>query len=497
MCGIAGWYDIKKNLRNEIPTINRMSESLSRRGPDDSGIYFNTPVCLMHRRLAVIDVENGTQPMAKCHNERTCTIVYNGELYNTDELRNELKSAGFTFSTSSDTEVVLASYMKWGEDCVYKLNGIFAFAVWNEDEKKLYIARDRIGVKPLFFYEYNGGFIFASEVNTLLKNPIVKPEIDEQGLYEIFLIGPGRTLGQGIYKNIGELLPGEYAIYNGEKLTRKRYFTLKAREHTSDVYKTIYDVRELITDSIERQLVSDVPLCCFLSGGLDSSIISYVAAKHNERKGMKPIDTYSIDYTDNEKYFQKSLFQPTPDSDFIGIMVDAIKSEHHSVTIDNYSLFEALIPAVDARSFPGMVDVDSSLLLFCKKIKEDFTVALSGECADELFGGYPWYHNKEILFDENFPWSRSLEVRHSILKKGFLAHGDEYVHQKYLDTCNNTDKLPTDSKLEARMREMFSLNFYWFMQTLLNRKDTKEYSDKILHRMKYIILCCYSKELIL
>ncbi|MGN0471003.1 MAG: asparagine synthase (glutamine-hydrolyzing) [Acutalibacteraceae bacterium] len=471
MCGIAGWYDIKRNLRDENITINKMSESLSRRGPDDSGVYFNNPVCLMHRRLAVIDVENGTQPMTKCHNERTCTIVYNGELYNTDELRNELKGAGFTFSTSSDTEVVLASYMKWGEDCVYKLNGIFAFAVWNEDEKKLYIARDRIGVKPLFFYEYNGGFIFASEVNTLLKNPIVKPEIDERGLYEIFLIGPGRTLGQGIYKNIGELFPGEYAIYNGEKLVRKRYFTLKAREHTADVYQTISDVRELITDSIERQLVSDVPLCCFLSGGLDSSIISYVAAKHNKRKGMKAIDTYSIDYTDNEKYFQKSLFQPTPDSDFIGIMVDAISSEHHSVTIDNYSLFEALIPAVDARSFPGMVDVDSSLLLFCKKIKKDFTVALSGECADELFGGYPWYHNQDILFDENFPWSRSLEIRHSILKNGFLSHGDEYVHQKYLDTCNNTDKLPTDSKLEARMREMFSLNFYWFMQTLLDRKD--------------------------
>lgn len=471
MCGIAGWYDIKKNLRDESITIDRMSESLSRRGPDDSGVYFNNPVCLMHRRLAVIDVENGTQPMTKCHNERTCTIVYNGELYNTDELRNELKGAGFTFSTSSDTEVVLAAYMKWGEDCVYKLNGIFAFAVWNEDEKKLYIARDRIGVKPLFFYEYNGGFVFASEVNTLLKNPIVKPELDEQGLYEIFLIGPGRTPGQGIYKNIGELLPGEYAIYNGERLIRKRYFTLKAREHKSDVYQTIFDVRELITDSIERQLVSDVPLCCFLSGGLDSSIISYVAAKHNEREGMKQIDTYSIDYTDNEKYFQKSLFQPTPDSDFIGIMVDAINSEHHSVTIDNYNLFEALIPAVDARSFPGMVDVDSSLLLFCKKIKEDFTVALSGECADELFGGYPWYHNQDILFDENFPWSRSLEIRHSILKKGFLAHGDEYVHQKYLDTCNNTDKLPTDNKLEARMREMFSLNFYWFMQTLLDRKD--------------------------
>lgn len=471
MCGIAGWFDNGRNLENERETINRMSKSLSRRGPDDSGIYLKNPICLIHRRLSVIDIENGNQPMTKCHNGRICTIAYNGELYNTDELRNELKNSGYTFSTSSDTEVVLSSYMKWGNECVYRLNGIFAFAVWDEDEHKLYMARDRIGVKPFFFCQYDGGLIFSSEVKCLLKNPLVKAEINEQGLYEIFLIGPGRTLGQGIYKNISELLPGEYAIYSGENLIRRRYFKLTAREHTSDIDRSISEIRELLTDSVERQLVSDVPLCCFLSGGLDSSIISYVAAKHNERNGMKPIDTYSVDYSDNEKYFQKSLFQPTPDSDFIGIMSDAIHSEHHSVTLDNYSLFNALIPAVDARDFPGMVDVDSSLLLFCKKIKEDFTVALSGECADELFGGYPWYHNKDILFDDNFPWSRSLEIRRSILKKGFLPDGDSYVRQKYLDTCNSTEKLPSDSKLDARMREMFSLNFYWFMQTLLDRKD--------------------------
>lgn len=471
MCGIAGWFDSNRNLNDERKTVNAMSESLSRRGPDDSGIFLKRSLCLMHRRLAVIDVENGRQPMVKNHNNRTCIIVYNGELYNTYELRAELKAQGYTFSTSSDTEVVLASYMKWGKECIYKLNGIFAFAVWDDDEKKLFIARDRIGVKPFFFYQYDSGFLFASEIQCLLQNPIVKPEIDEQGLYELLLIGPGRTLGQGIFKGIGELLPGECAVYDGETLKRYRYFTLKAKEHTSDEKQTIDEVRELITDSVERQLVSDVPLCCFLSGGLDSSIISYIAGKYNENHGLKPIDTYSVDYTDNAKYFQKSLFQPTPDSEFIGIMVDAIHSNHHSVTIDNTDLFNALTLALDARSVPGMVDVDSSLLLFCGKIKEDFTVGLSGECADELFGGYPWYHNQKILFDDNFPWSHSLDIRHSILKKGFLSNGDEYVRQKYLDTCNSTDKLPADSPLDARMREMFSLNFYWFMQTLLDRKD--------------------------
>ncbi len=471
MCGIAGWYDKRKSLRDEEKTIEKMINCIAHRGPDDSGIFFDNDICLMHRRLAVIDVEKGRQPMTKNHNNRTCTIVYNGELYNTDEIRNDLISQGYTFATSSDTEVVLSAFMRWGNDCVYKLNGIFAFAVWDSDKKKLFLVRDRIGVKPLFFYQYDGGILFASEIKCLLQNPIVKPRLDERGLYEIFLIGPGRTLGGGIFKGIDELLPGEFAVYGDGRIYRHRYFTLKAREHCADEQETIDEVRELLTDSIERQLVSDVPLCCFLSGGLDSSIISYIASRYNKRNGLKPIDTYSVDYKDNDKYFQKSLFQPTPDSEFIGIMVDAINSEHHNVTIDNEQLFEALTSAVDARSLPGMVDVDSSLLLFCGKMKEDFTVGLSGECADELFGGYPWYHNKDILFDDNFPWSRSLDVRHSVLKKGFLASGDEYVRQRYLDTCNSTDKLPTDSRLDARMREMFSLNFHWFMQTLLDRKD--------------------------
>lgn len=474
MCGIAGWFEKAKDFKAQAGTIKRMSESISRRGPDDGGVFHNDEVCLIHRRLAVIDVENGKQPMTKKHNGRSCTIVYNGELYNARELREELVSHGYGFETKSDTEVLLAAYMCWGGSCVERLNGIYAFAVYDHDRRSLFLARDRIGVKPLFFYQYDKGLLFASEVNCLLQNPLVRPVVDEQGLYELLFIGPGRSLGQGIYRGVGELLPGESAFYDGEKMFRRRYFTLKAKEHLSDEKESIKEVRELITDSVERQLVSDVPLCCFLSGGLDSSIISYIASEHHKKYGLKPIDTYSIDYRDNEKYFKSSLFQPTPDSEFIGLMSGSIGSVHHNVTIDNTELFYALRAAVDARDFPGMTDVDSSLLLFCKEIKEDFTVALSGECADELFGGYPWYHNSEILFDDNFPWSRSLDIRRSILKKGFLPRGEEYVRQKYLDTCSQTEKLPTDSKIDARMREMFSLNMYWFMQTLLDDKDTKE-----------------------
>lgn len=471
MCGIAGWYDNQQDLREMTAVLNDMSETMKRRGPDENGIFIDNPIALIHRRLAIIDPENGKQPMTAVIGKRKCTIVYNGELYNTAELKTELEGRGYRFKTHSDTEAVLISYICWGRECVYKLNGIFAFSIWDSESHTLMLARDRIGVKPLFYYQYDEGLIFASEIKTILKNPFVPSIIDESGLCELLLLGPGRTQGQGIFMNIGELLPGEYAVYNGKKLVKTRYFRLIAHEHTDSPEESIKKVRALLTDSIERQLISDVPLFCFLSGGLDSSIISYVASEYYKRTGKGQIDTYSVDYTDNSKYFQKSLFQPTPDSEFIGIMQKSIDSCHHSVTIDNYDLYAALTESSSARDFPGMADVDSSLLLFCRKISEDFKVGLSGECADELFGGYPWYHNKEILFEQTFPWSRSLDIRRSVLKKGLLPKGEEYVLQKYSDTCRNTDKLKTDSPLEARMREMFSLNYYWFMQNLLERKD--------------------------
>ena len=323
----------------------------------------------------------------------------------------------------------------------------------------------------LFNNAYKGGHHYSSQIKTHNANPNQKPQNDEQGLNEIFFIGPGRSGGFGVFKNVKELLPGECAVYKNGILKKRRYFTLQAREHTDNEAQTIEKTRFLLTDSIRRQLISDVPLCCFLSGGLDSSIISKTAADYYRETGKGPLPTYSVDYTDNEKYFTKSLFQPNADNVYIRMMCEHIGSQHREVILDNQKLFEALLPAVEARDLPAMVDVDSSLLLFCKAVKENFTVALSGECADELFGGYPWYHNREILFEECFPWSRSLDIRRSILKPGLLKTGEAYVHDRYMDTVQQTDKLPGDSPLEARMKEMFMLNFHWFMQGLLDRKD--------------------------
>ncbi len=473
MCGIAGWLDKYKDLSEYGTIIDAMTDSLASRGPDDRGIFLSSSrdVCLMHRRLAVIDVENGKQPMTRSMGGYSYTIVYNGELYNTRELKDELLALGCRFETSCDTEVLLYSYIYFGEACVEKLNGIFAFAVWDSKNRTLFAARDRVGVKPFFYYEYSGGLIFSSEIKSMLKNPAVKPTIDENGLYDILFLGPARTPGFGIFKNVCELLPGECMTYKNNILKKKKYFEIKAKPHTENRSETIEKVRELLKDSINRQLVSDVPLCCFLSGGLDSSIICTVAGESYKANGNKRLDTYSVDYEDNGKYFQKSLFQPNSDADYIGFMSDFLNSRHHNIVLSNRELYNALFDSVKSRDLMPMADVDSSLLLFCREVKKNFTVALSGECADELFGGYPWYHNKSILFEECFPWSRSTDIRRSILKKGVLPKAEEYVRQRYNDTVALADKLSDDSPLEARMREMFILNYYWFMQCLLERKD--------------------------
>ena len=471
MCGIAGWISGKYNLCEKAGILEKMSDTLKMRGPDENGIYIERGMALIHRRLAVVDIENGKQPMIYADGNEKYILVYNGEIYNTHEVKSELLLEGFEFEGHSDTEVVLKAYVKWKEKCVERLNGIFAFAVYETKRKRLFICRDRIGVKPLFYTFRDNEFVFASQIKTLLSSGIARPLIDENGLNELFFLGPARTSGNGVFKDIEEILPGEFAFFENGMVSKQKYYRITAQEHTENEKETIEHTRFLIQDSIKRQLISDVPLCCFLSGGLDSSIITKTASQYYKETGKGMLNTYSVEYRDNAKYFEKSLFQPNRDEEYINMMVKDADTTHHEVIVDNLQLADALSQATFARDLPGMADVDSSLLIFCKEVKKDFTVALSGECADELFGGYPWYHNKEILFNECFPWSANQDIRRSILKKGILPHGEEYVKQKYKDTILLAEKLTTDSKLNSRMREMFMLNFYWFMQCLLDRKD--------------------------
>lgn len=466
MCGIAGILSDSMDLRNEKECIFKISRSLRMRGPDAKGEYILPDAALIHRRLAVIDVENGAQPMRF----GKYTIVYNGELYNTAEVRRELEALGYEFLTDCDTEVVLKAFHMWRERSAERFNGIFAYGIYNEESRELFLCRDRIGVKPLYFAQVGDTFAFSSRMESLLYVKGIEPVCSREGLCEIFMLGPAKTIGKTVFKQIKELPPASYMYYRHGKYEVNTYWKLEAQPFEDTAEAAEERTHYLVTDAIRRQLISDVPLCTFLSGGLDSSIISKVASDYY-KDGGGVLSTYSVDYVDNDKYFEASRFQPNKDSDYINLISDYIGSEHHNIVLGNTAVAEALIDAAVARSCPGFTDVDSSLLLFCKEVKKDYTVCLSGECADEIFGGYPWYHRSEILFEDTFPWSRNTDARRSIMCDGFLPEGEEYMRAAYRDTLKNVSTLPTDSALERRMREMFVMNMDWFMQTLLVRKD--------------------------
>jgi len=471
MCGIVGIVDFENDLLKESRTLSTMLDTVVHRGPDSAGTFMTHQVAMGHRRLTVVDPAGGSQPMTRSIGTNTYTIVYNGELYNTPEIRRELIHKGHSFFSHSDTEVLLLSYVEWGPSCVERFNGIFAFAIWDEKKQRVYLARDRMGVKPLFIARARHALLFGSEIKSLLAHPGISPVLAENGLLELFALAPARTAGKTLFKGIDELRPGECMTYSPLGTYVHKYWEFVSAEHTDSLHDTTEKLHELIVDSAKRQMVADVPVCTFLSGGIDSSTLSAIAAQAAADKG-DTLCTFSIDYTDNDKYFARSVFQPSPDSDYIDIMRRHIGSEHQSCFFDSDQLVDALRASMIARDLPGMADVDSSLLLFCREIKKHATVALSGECADEIFGGYPWFYREELLNLDMFPWANSLDLRRSVMSRALAGLDIEnYAKSRYFDTIEETPLLGNETLIERRRRQMFYLNIKWFMANLLERKD--------------------------
>ena len=471
MCGIVGWVDFTTNLKDKKNVIEEMNEQLRRRGPDAKGYFVCQNAILGHRRLIVIDPAGGQQPMEITFNAKKYVITYNGEIYNMQEVKSKLKNLGYNFKTTSDTEVIVASYAAFGKECVKYLNGIFAFAIW--DKKSVFIARDRLGVKPLFYAHIGNSLLFASEIKSFLKHPYIKSEIDLVGLAEVLLIAPARTPGIGVFKNIKELKAGNWLYFDKEGLTTKVYWELQSFQHIDDFNTTVINIKELFTNAVEQQLISDVPVGTMLSGGIDSSSITYVASKYFEKEKKEKLATFSIDYKDNEKYFRPNEFQPNSDKEYIDIMVKYLQTKHLEISITTTDLINSLTEALIARDLPGMADIDSSLLLFCKEIKERVTVVLSGECADEIFGGYPWFHREDLINETTFPWSRFLKNRTYFLREDIIEKINpfEYVNSRYQEALSEVPRFADESTLEARIREIFYISITRWMPTLLDRKD--------------------------
>ena len=465
MCAIAGMI----SLPNSVDLRLHMLSTMKRRGPDGTGWFSEGQCTLLHSRLAIIDIARGKQPMQLFYEGQWYTITYNGELYNTNELRQELIGEGHRFETDSDTEVLLHAYAQWKEGCLDRLNGIFAFGIWENRKQRLFLARDPMGVKPLFYMCLQDGFLFASETKTILAYPAVKAELDENGVGQLLLLGPGRAPGSGVLRNIREVEPGHYGYFQGGKWEDRCYFKLTDGEFTDTFPETVDKVSYLVKDAIKRQMVSDVPIGTFLSGGLDSSIITAQCAAATDG----PLPTFSLDFVNNDKYFVPEKFQPTSDNAYIQLMQTHLQTDHHWTALTPEDLEQALEDATCARDLPGMADVDFSLLCFCKDIRSAVKVALSGECADEIFGGYPWYRDPQVRAVQGFPWAQNTADRARLLSTHYAEKIDPeaFVMDHYSKTINESDILPGTDPLERRMKEMVNLNYRWFMQTLLDRKD--------------------------
>ena len=473
MCGIVGFVNYKKDLPNKNEILNNMIQSIGKRGPDEDGIYVNSNIALGHKRLIVIDPNGGKQPMVQKFSSGEYVITYNGQIYNTKELRETLIENGFSFNSYSDTEVLLKSYIHYGTDVVKHLNGVFAFAIWNTKTNELFLARDHFGVKPLFYTEFDNGLIFASELKAIFQYPNFEKILDSQGLSELFGVGPAHTPGLTVYKNVFEIKPGHFAIYNSSGLHIEEYWKLESKPHLENFEETCNHLKYLVEDSISRQLISDIPICTFLSGGLDSSIITKFTADYLKKEGLYTLDTYSVDYIDNDKNFVKSDFQPNSDNYYIDLMTKWTNTNSHKVLLDTPELASSLEDAMIARDMPGMADVDSSLYLFTREVKKEKSVSIMGECADEVFGGYPWFFREDALTSQTFPWSIALNERQKLLNPEISnkINLKEYVDYRYNQSLANVEILDNDSFDTAQKRKISYLTINWFMQTLLDRGD--------------------------
>lgn len=447
-----------------------MIGTMTKQKNDEEGFYFSRHANLGHKRL---EIEKVKQPMSVKVDEVTYTIVYNGKIYNAEEIKNVLKENGFKFKGNSDTEVLLKSFVFYGKDVVKHLNGVYSFAIWNDKKEEIFIARDHFGIKPLYYSMINGNLVFASEVKAILEHPDITAMLDETGIKELFGIGPSHTPGKSPFKGICELEPAHFIVYNKDCFRKEEYWKLETKEHTDGLKTTCEKIRFLLKDAVERQLISDTPVGALLSGGLDSSIISKFASDYYKREFGEKLKTFSVDYVDQEKNFVKSDFQPNTDNQYIDLMVKELDTEHTKIVLDTPELFKSLEDAMIARDFPGMADVDSSYLLFFKNVKNSVNIALSGECSDEIFGGYPWYFREDALQSNTFPWSIAIEERQKILNKDISEKINlkEYIDNQYHNSLSKVEFSESDSPINKMHRQLIYLTSNWFMQTLLDRTD--------------------------
>ncbi|UPJ76797.1 asparagine synthase (glutamine-hydrolyzing) [Bradyrhizobium sp. 187] len=495
MCGICGWIDFDRDLRapDARLEIATMTDTMARRGPDGEGTWIDGPAALGHRRLAIIDIEGGRQPMTLEEEGRPALVlVYTGETYNYRELRQRLAARGHRFETNSDTEVVLRAHREWGQRdprmAVSELNGMFAYALWDTHTRELLLIRDRLGIKPLYYYPTEHGVLFGSEPKAILANRLAERVMDADGLRRTLcsVADPYNT----VFRSMREVRPGHIVRVTRDGIKQVNYWQLTDSAHSDDVPTTVRRVRELLEDTIQRQLIADVPLCTLLSGGLDSSAMTALASRFSD-EGLRSVAIDFVGYTDN---FMPGPMCATPDGPYVQEVAKFVGTDHTNITLSADELMDpdVRISTLRARDLPfTMGDIDSSLYLLFRAIRQHSTVALSGESADELFGGYSWFHDPARLQSDTFPWfGVSVDTVWQSLERGLVDKLDlpGYLNAQYRRALAEVPPIAGPASAdphERRMREVCYLFLTRYLPRMLDRKDRLSMASGLEVRVPY------------
>ena len=476
MGAICGWINKHENLENKQQLFKEIVNEMNFRGNTEPGFHFDEHILLGNNRLAIRDSKNGDQPMYYKH----YIIVYNGEIFNTEEIKNKLLEKDYEFDTNCDTEIILKGYAEYKEKILDLLEGFFAFCIYDNKTGELFLARDRFGIKPLYYCIKNENFIFSSTIKSILKSKIIEPRLNKEALGEILALGPSKKQGSGIFNGINELRSAHYLKLHDDNFVITRYWNLETKECKDTFDEAKEKVKNLLTASIKRQMTADVDIATLLSGGLDSSLVTAIVAKNKENQ----LTTFSIDYEGNDKYFKKTDFTVSLDEHYINIMSKEFATKHEYKTISQEDVVKYLKNALYAKDYPGMADVDSSLLWFSKEISKDFNVILSGEGADEIFGGYPWFYRDELNNREFFPWINNIDYRQNLLNENIKdkINLKQIVENEYNETLNELPEKDRNDKYKV----LFYINMTHFAQCLLDRKDRMTMYSAVEARVPFV-----------
>lgn len=470
MNGFTGFYQCNNLVQNYEHSLALLFNQAQISTPDSPQNYILTDYfALYNQEIEKMEVDGN----------RFFLALY-GDISNTEELISKY-SLDYPARDKNirASAVLLSAFLKAGTDIFKDLTGDFSFTLFDERNLSLYLVRDSFGCKPMFYFKENGMLKFGTRLKYLLSQTGTLPSISKTGLNEIFSLGPSRTPGNAVYDGCAEVPAGHYLMCTPSGETLHCYYRLTAKPHTDSDEDTLAHNLFLLKKAVKKCLfpVDDSEqVGSLLSGGIDSSIVSALLKQEFLKDAFSSegwLQTFSFDFAENDHYYQENDFQPSLDRPYVDFMTDFLGSKHCFLSCNPQELFDSLKLSVKAHDLPAMGDVDSSLIFFLSKMPAGIKYVFAGECADEIYGGYPWFHREKMIYADTFPWMPSLDARKTLLKDDFIDYlgMEDYVYNAYHKTLAEIEYLPEENVASQTLRRNQYLSITWFMQTLLNRME--------------------------